>query len=262
MLLLRPIFAAANYIILGRLLYYIPYHAPLHPGRVLSTFIGLDAVIETITVNGAALAFNSDHSPGTLKKAGNLVKAGLILQLTTVVLFLITAGVFHSRCVKANVFPCKVAKMLYTVYGSSALILIRSIYGVKMVYEVFSDDHVGPAIKNEWVFWLFDGVAMLVNSYLLNIMHPSRLLPRDHKCYLAKDGITELMGPGWDDGRPLIVTIVDPFDVVGLLTGRDKRHAFWEHPESHGQGPDHVCGQEVQRKDGLGEPMTTQQSIP
>jgi hypothetical protein len=33
-----PLYAAAEYFILGRLMAYLPYHAPIHPGRVVSTF--------------------------------------------------------------------------------------------------------------------------------------------------------------------------------------------------------------------------------
>jgi hypothetical protein len=41
-----PVYALINYFILSRILFYIPYLAPLHPGRVATTFVGLDAVCE------------------------------------------------------------------------------------------------------------------------------------------------------------------------------------------------------------------------
>jgi hypothetical protein len=34
-----PLYAAAEYFILGRLMAYLPYYAPIHPGRVFSTFV-------------------------------------------------------------------------------------------------------------------------------------------------------------------------------------------------------------------------------
>lgn len=221
-------FAAANYIILSRTLYYIPYHTPIHPGRVLTTFLGLDILIEALTVNGGAMTFNSDNSPSKRKLGGNMIKAGLFLQLGTIGLFIATAITFFVRCTRAKTCHSRIRKVLYTLFASCALIVTRSIYGIVVTFEALSADGVGPAIRNEWTFWVFDAVVMLVNSYLLNIMHPGRFLPRNCKIYLARDGVTELEGPGWQDKRPLIVTIIDPFDIVGLLTGRDKKTAFWE----------------------------------
>ena len=70
---------------------------------------------------------------------------------------------------------------------------------------------------------------MLVNSVLLNVFHPARFLPQSNKIYLARDGVTELEGPGWIDKRHFLLTIFDPFDLGGLIQGRDKKEtAFWE----------------------------------
>lgn len=241
----RPVFAAANYIILSRTLYYIPYYTPMHPGRVLTTFIGLDVLIETLTVNGAAMAFNSDNKPGTRNSGGNMIKAGLFLQLGTIFLFVATAITFYVRCTKANVLHRRVRQVLYTLFISCALIVIRSIHGIVVAFEALSSDRLGPSIENEWIFWVFDATVMLINSYLLNVMHPGRLLPRNHKIYLARDGVTELVGPGWLDKRPFIVTVVDPFDIMGLLTGRDRKTAFWEQQgtdmSAAGNGRRSVC---------------------
>lgn len=46
--------------------------------------------------------------------------------------------------------------------------------------------------------------------------------------YLAQDGVTEVVGPGYEDKRPFVVTLVDPFDFVGLVSGRDKGTRYWE----------------------------------
>ncbi|KAI9792944.1 MAG: hypothetical protein M1816_001266 [Peltula sp. TS41687] len=231
-----PVFAAANYIILSRTLYYIPYHTPIHPGRILSTFIGLDVLIEALTINGATMLFNRDRPASTIKAGGNLIKAGTILQISTIVLFIGTALTFYVRCAKAQVLHARTRQVLYTLFASSALVVTRSLYGVVVTFEALSATHVGPAITNEWVFWVFDAVVMLANSYLMNVMHPGRLLPRNHKIYLARDGQTEIEGPGWQDKRPFIVTVVDPFDLVGLLTGRDRKTAFWEQQDTNMSG--------------------------
>jgi len=42
------------------------------------------------------------------------------------------------------------------------------------------------------------------------------------------DGKTELEGPGAADKRPFLLTLFDPFDVVGLVKGTDAKNRFWE----------------------------------
>ena len=69
---------------------------------------------------------------------------------------------------------------------------------------------------------------MLLNTYLLNIYPPAKYLPPNHKIYLAVDGKTELEGPGMVDKRHLLLTIVDPFDFHGLITGKDNKNKYWE----------------------------------
>lgn len=71
---------------------------------------------------------------------------------------------------------------------------------------------------------------MLVNTYLWNLLHPAKFLPRDHKVYLSTDGRTELLGPGFLDKRSFIVTLLDPFDIVGLLRGKHRKNVFWDQP--------------------------------
>lgn len=76
---------------------------------------------------------------------------------------------------------------------------------------------------------------MLVNSVMLNVMHPGRLLPRDSRVYLGTDGTTELRGPGWRDPRKWYWQFADPFDFVGCCR-RDPKFDFWNHPETTEDG--------------------------
>lgn len=55
-----------------------------------------------------------------------------------------------------------------------------------------------------------------------------RFLPRDNKIYLAEDGVTEVKGPGYQDKRNFLVTIIDPFDLGGIFRGRNMNQRFWE----------------------------------
>lgn len=98
-----------------------------------------------------------------------------------------------------------------------------------------STSQLSPITTNEWFFWFFEATVMFSNSVLLNVSHPMFSLPSSNKIYLDKDGVTEVEGPGINDPRPFLVTILDPFDLVGLVRGKDKEDQFWETRESgHG----------------------------
>ena len=75
---------------------------------------------------------------------------------------------------------------------------------------------------------------MIINSVLLNVRHPARFLPRNNKIYLAQDGVTEIEGPGYADKRPFLLTFFDPFDIAGLVKGRDKATRYWEEQQEMG----------------------------
>ncbi len=59
-----------------------------------------------------------------------------------------------------------------------------------------------------------------------------RFLPRNNRIYLAEDGVTEIEGPGYEDKRPFIVTFFDPFDIHGMLKGRNMNRRFWDTHEA------------------------------
>jgi RTA1 like protein len=82
-----PVYSGALYFIFGRVLYYLPYLAPMHPGRVWTTFIAMDAIVGIVAGNGASLASNTSNSPSKRRTGYDLAKASLIIQLGMFVAF-------------------------------------------------------------------------------------------------------------------------------------------------------------------------------
>ncbi|KAF4637791.1 hypothetical protein G7Y89_g259 [Cudoniella acicularis] len=236
-----PIYELANYCILSRILYYVPYHSPIHPGRVLTTFGAIATVIEILNANGAANVANTTLPQSTQNIGKSLLKAALVLQLGVLFLFVTLAATFHRKCAKAGLLPSNLNAVLITLYTSSSLIGIRTIYRVVEYFTTASlkfDNNLDPStlspvLRYEWFFWVFEGVLMLCNSFLLNARHPMRFLPRNNKIYLAQDGVTEIQGEGYEDKRMWWVTFLDPFDFIGMIKGRDKERRFWE---THAEG--------------------------
>ena len=232
-----PLLELQNYHVLGRVLYYVPYHSPLHPGRVLTTFGFISLVIESLTGWGASYTANQSLTDAERQTGHSLIKASLLMQLVVLSLFVALAGTFHRRCHKAGIRDRRLTQPLLTLYTSVLLILTRTIFRVVEYFSMstlrysdpsFDPSSATPLLRYEWWFLVFEGALMLLNSVLFNVRHPRMFLPERSTTYLAVDGKTEVDGPGWKDGRPFWRTVVDPFDVVGLVKGGAKMDAFWE----------------------------------
>ncbi|SPQ25826.1 57e3c686-fe6f-4cc3-8a5a-0c55b211862c [Thermothielavioides terrestris] len=245
-----PLLELANYHILGRILYYAPYHSPIHPGRVLITFGFISFVVEALNGNGVAYSVNQSLPADKQAMGRALLKAALLIQLAVLALFVLLAVTFHRRCARAQAKNAgagagkpragyaRLTAALRTLYASSALIGVRTVYRVAEYWSIVQGDgywragadpaSLSVVIRYEWFFWVWEASLMLVNHVLVNARHPRRYLPQSSKTYLALDGVTEVQGPGYKDGRPFWLTLVDPFDLWGLVNGRDKAARFWE----------------------------------
>ena len=233
-----PIYAGSEYFILGRLMAYLPYHAPIHPGRVFSTFVILSAIVETLTANGAANSSGSGRKPGQRAAGLASLKSALILQCCIEVFFFSLVATLEYRCRKAKNFPRKIRIVFYSLYITSFMMLVRCIVRTIEGFEASNcnpdsnNPYCGPVTRHELYLWIFEIANITVFVILLTIFHPGKYLPRSSNIYLDPiDGRTERVGPGFGkaDKRPLIITIIDPFNLYGIFTGKGmKMDKFWE----------------------------------
>jgi hypothetical protein len=114
------------------------------------------------------------------------------------------------------------------------LILFRNVY---RAVDAFVGSG-GYLDTHEVFIYVFDALPMLLNSFMMNYWHPAKYLPPSNKIYLSKDGSTELTGPGWVDPRNFFLTLIDPFDIVGLIRGRDNETRFWDREDEHTRARD------------------------
>lgn len=226
------------------MLYYVPYHSPLHPGRVLSTFAFLSIIVEMLNGWGASYTANLDL-PGASQATGHaLMKASLMIQIFVILCFLVLAATFHRRCSAAGLGRARgVRQPLLTLYTSVALLLVRTVYRIVEHFGLSGVDwwnmvpeDISPVIRYEWYFYVFEAAFMLVNMVMWNVRHPRRYLPSDYHVYLERDGVTEVEGRGWEDPRPVWQTVVDPFDIGGMLRSRGKESEF-DRQKREGPGP-------------------------
>lgn len=232
----------------------MPYHSPIHPGRVLTTFAAISMVIEALNGNGAAYVANQSLSESQRDTGKTLLKAALLMQIVVVALFVTLAAYFHATCRRNGIRSPKVDNPLATLYVSSGIIAVRTVYRIVEYFDISSLDYsnphfdpmsASPIVRYEWFFYVFEATLMLLNSVLLNARHPRRWLPKSTKVYLARDGDTEVMGPGYKQERNFLVTLIDPFDIYGIIKGRDKTTRFWDaadEPKAGADGPGSGAG--------------------
>lgn len=226
----------ANYHILGRILYFVPYFAPMHPGRTLTTFGTISALVEVLNAVGVAWMVNPNIEDDIKKVGEALLKASLIIQIAVIVFFVSLVAVFQRRCAKqgGRDHARRIRPPIVTLYLSSALVMVRCIY---RTVEYFGENtqrrpgmdpmSLSPVVRYEWFFYVFEGAVMLANACMWNLRHPRLYLPEDHRVYLAQDGRTELVGDGYKDNRHFLITLLDPFGWL-LKDGSAKQTPFWE----------------------------------
>lgn len=130
-----PIYSGAAYFILARTLYYIPWLSPLHPGRILTTFIGIDFLIEVMVANGAAKAANTSISAAEHRAGEILIKISLILQLLTFAAYVTILAIWHMRAKRADLLTGNLRKVVWTMYASATFISVRCIYRIAEYFQ-------------------------------------------------------------------------------------------------------------------------------
>lgn len=163
------------------------------------------------TLNALGVAFTSNVKSSNAAAGKILVLVAIGIQICLIFTFFCLCGTFHFRCLKHNVRAKAIPNVLYVMYLSMLLILARSIYRIVQhagnssidIKDPGSMKLLSPLLRYEWLFYVFDGATMLVNSLLWNVCHASRYLPRNKNTFMGEDGRTEMMWEeGGDSGRP------------------------------------------------------------
>ncbi|KAJ5784309.1 uncharacterized protein N7503_009521 [Penicillium pulvis] len=174
-LLLAPIlFAAAAYMVLARIICSVSAEdfSPIRIKWITKVFVTCDIITFLIQGSGAGMTVES-----TMSSMGQyIVLAGLVMQILTFVLFVVTAIVFANRmrlnptsAVKQGEVPWK--KHLYSLYAISAMILLRSIFRV----IEYACGNGGYLLATEWPTYVLDATPMFIAMVCFAICYPSEL---------------------------------------------------------------------------------------
>ena len=89
----------------------------------------VSTVVEVLNALGVSLLANPNVKSQSAQDLGHvLMKMALILQMVVISVFVGIAAKFHHKCRSANIRSGKVQQPLYTMYTSSVLIMIRTVY--------------------------------------------------------------------------------------------------------------------------------------
>ncbi|THY80686.1 RTA1-domain-containing protein [Aureobasidium pullulans] len=173
-ILIAPtLFAASIYMCFGRLVRKL--HAESYsiiPAKWLTKTFVLGDVLSFL-IQGGAAGMMIIQSLATIGKA--MVIVGLVLQVLSFGLFIVTAVIFHRRLVanmarrvERDIDWLGIMRMLYTVSG---LIMIRSIFRL----VEYSEGMDGYIMSHEWTAYLFDAVPMIAVTGIYFLKFPAQL---------------------------------------------------------------------------------------
>ena len=231
-----PIYSAAAYNLLGRLMNYLPMFASFNPYRVVYLFIYLGILVEGLTAAGASrlAAGSGEDDRDRYRSGGILISVSLVLQAVVESALMAMVAQLHYRCLRANMITRNVRIVCYTLYGTSTFVIFRCVFrAIEAFTTYFTDDCTGVCesiVRNEWYLYALEVAPMIIFTYWINILHPGRQLPSSVGRYLDYNKI-ERFGPGWKDTRHPLMTFVDPMDFIGLMTGEASHDKYWLRPE-------------------------------
>lgn len=208
LLLIAPaLFAASIYIVLGRIILLVDgeQHSLIRQNWLTKVFVTGDVISFLVQAGGGGI--QAAGSLELLHTGEKIIVVGLFLQLTFFGFFIVVAGLFHYRFVRANArlaseysqgfetqhstkrqvrrhaeaiqrdyttigahqLPWR--RHMYVLYVASGLIMIRSVF---RVIEYLQGNN-GYLLRHEFFLYIFDALLMLVVMCLFNWVHPAQV---------------------------------------------------------------------------------------
>lgn len=182
LLLVAPaLFAASIYMTLGRIIQLVngERYSLIRKRWLTKLFVAGDVL--SFVTQGSGAGLMAGGTEAKMLAGEHIVVGGLVLQIVSFSLFIVVAVVFHRRILRQPTEQSrpesgiKWERHLYTLYGASALILVRSVFRV----IEYSMGNNGFLLKREVFLYVFDSVLMLSTMVVLNVVHPGEIIIRE-----------------------------------------------------------------------------------
>jgi hypothetical protein len=173
--LLGPtLMAASVYMIFGRLArtMHAENHSIVRVSLLTKLFVGGDVLAFFVQAGSSGLLIIQD-----LAKIGKaMVILGLVIQVLSFGLFMVTSVIFHKRVVndftlKASTMDIPWVRIMRLLYLVGILILARSVFRL----VEYAQGTEGYSMTHEWTLYTFDGVPMVVSAVAMLVWFPSAL---------------------------------------------------------------------------------------
>ncbi|KAM6515788.1 hypothetical protein FALCPG4_013995 [Fusarium falciforme] len=179
LLLLGPaLYAASIYMILGRLINLLDAgDLSMISTRWLTGVFVTGDVLSFFAQGGGGGMLATAKDKDAVKRGENIIVGGLGIQILFFGFFMVVTLVFHLRIrrqptQKSLEITTPWKKLLYVLYATSFLILVRSVFRVAE-YVMGKDSELQS--KEFWIY-IFDALLMALAAWLLNWFHPSRVI--------------------------------------------------------------------------------------
>ncbi|RDB16093.1 Uncharacterized protein C17G6.02c [Hypsizygus marmoreus] len=162
---------AANFVILGKIIEHLgPTYSRLSPKWYAIVFCTGDVVSLVIQAIGGGLASSASENNEDPTLGGNIILAGISIQMAMISLYALCAIEFFVRYFKY----APVRQLSFTVGVSSPydVPFLRAVY---RTIEL-SDGWDGRIISTQVYFNVLDGAMIVLAMYTLNFAHPAYLL--------------------------------------------------------------------------------------
>ncbi|KAH7121774.1 RTA1 like protein-domain-containing protein [Dactylonectria estremocensis] len=183
LLLGPPFYAASIYMVLGRLIRLLDAEKYSMVRLKWLTKVFLLGDIVSILGQGAGGGMLASADSKKSRDRGQIIIiGGLVIQIIFFSFFMVVTMVFHSRIRRE---PTKASssmtspweKLLKILYGSSFLILVRSLF--RVIEYIMGED--GELMAKEAYIYIFDATLMFLVSVAFNIFHPSAIINKKNK---------------------------------------------------------------------------------
>jgi hypothetical protein len=206
-LILPPIaLAVVNYSVVGKLM-----HASgrgmgrwMQPKHVVRLFLGSDLFCLCIQGAGGAQMVSTD--PAAAQMGQRVILFGLAVQLAFFAAFTYVAARLRRDASFNLVRVRNIDAIYHVIYATIALLFLRNVYRVVEFAERSSQ---GSYIsENEWLFYIFETLPILLVCAIYTRWHLGALLPNDEELEAAmRDGATaEAAAEAMLDGVRLVTT--------------------------------------------------------
>ncbi|OKL56637.1 hypothetical protein UA08_08077 [Talaromyces atroroseus] len=180
-LLAPALFAASIYMTLGRIMSSVKgeKYSVIPIQWLTKLFVLGDILSFVVQGSSLGLTITGHDSWGTV-----VVELGLVIQVASFGVFLITAVVFHWRLLKSSSCPSLENETwqdnawlahLKVLYCISGLIMLRSIFRVIL----YAGGRKGYTLTHEWLMYVFDFLPMAIVMVVFFFGYPNELIAKD-----------------------------------------------------------------------------------